>query len=177
MFYRTLFLLFIAYGFLWYDTNPFPGWKKQRVPTEKEADDRNSSGNDWHVYIAGGNIRVARDSSGWLEGPRPPFDPDTIGEAAQKDPFRIPPMGCFRPVCSMRVNDGWLFGTDHGEWGGCLRFTDSLGRSTYEIASGNFKSIISVSGRFFVVEGLMHMSMSVGKIIELTEENGKWGVA
>lgn len=74
-----------------------------------------------------------------------------------------------------KLSNGYLEGTDNGEWGGRLSFNsqDTITRRI-DILKGNINSIFRYNQNIYLLEGLAHLNMSEGKLIRLTENNGIW---
>jgi hypothetical protein len=75
----------------------------------------------------------------------------------------------------MTVNNGTLYGIDNGEFGGKLYWKSNSGKTTDEIAKGNFKQFIKYNNEIYVLEGLDHLSLSQGKIFRIFFQD-KWQV-
>jgi HEAT repeat protein len=61
------------------------------------------------------------------------------------------------------VKDGWLAGTDSGEWGGRLLFVPSRDR-TRTLLHENVHYLARTPDGFLAITGLAHLSMNVGKV-------------
>lgn len=71
-------------------------------------------------------------------------------------------------ACELSISNGKLVGVNRGEWGGTLTFVpyDTL-KSTVEIKSGNIKFIFLFKDKIYFIEGLAHLSASIGALYEL----------
>ena len=77
------------------------------------------------------------------------------------------------PHVALKYEDGWLVGTDSGEWGGELAFIDK-DKNMQLILKDNIEDIYKLENRYFVVAGLSHMILSRGTIYELFDQDGDW---
>ena len=67
-----------------------------------------------------------------------------------------------KPVVGVRLHNGWLLGSDHGEWGGLLLY--KAGRSEQTLVEDNIEDIYEFSSGYVAVAGLSHMTLSRGSI-------------
>ena len=75
-----------------------------------------------------------------------------------------------------RVDDGYLIGVDRGEFGGGLYFSSLDGLSTYQIQEYlRIHEIVKFNQRIIATEGLAHMSLNGGSLLEVYRE-GSWKV-
>jgi HEAT repeat protein len=72
------------------------------------------------------------------------------------------------PSVALRLDDGWLVGSDDGEWGGELVFLDDANRAKV-IANQNIQGIYQLGSRVVVLSGLAHMS-NYGTAYELIRD-------
>jgi hypothetical protein len=70
------------------------------------------------------------------------------------------------------TGDGALIGTNMGEWGGKLIFKNNI--NEYTILDENICGIINYNNGIYVLTGLSHLGISVGKIVKLEIINEKW---
>lgn len=83
--------------------------------------------------------------------------------------------GVLVPGVAVRVDGGWLVGSDRGEWGGELVFIDRNGHAT-ALISENIENLVTLDdGRIVAVTGLGHMFTSRG-MLYLVEPSpgGNW---
>lgn len=77
------------------------------------------------------------------------------------------------PETALRVEEGWLVGTDRGEWGGELAYVHDQGTSTI-ILDENVQDIYRLGERYIAVTGLSH-GFSRGAIYEVSrQDNRTW---
>ncbi|QSX78938.1 HEAT repeat domain-containing protein [Agrilutibacter solisilvae] len=78
------------------------------------------------------------------------------------------------PNVALRVEGGWLAGSNRGEWGGELIFLDDRGvRQT--LLEKNVEDIYKLGSRLVAVTGLGHLFMQEGMLYELVRDAaGRW---
>ncbi|NEO84755.1 MAG: HEAT repeat domain-containing protein [Spirulina sp. SIO3F2] len=80
------------------------------------------------------------------------------------------------PNVALRVEDGWLVGSDRGEWGGELVFIADNGER-YALIQENIHNLYTLRTKQIAVAGLAHKSSNDGVIYELTYGlDAKWRV-
>jgi hypothetical protein len=67
---------------------------------------------------------------------------------------------------------GTFIGNNRGEWGGELIYRNDT--NEYKILNENICGIINYNNEIYVLAGLTHLVMSIGKIIKLEKKNGIW---
>ena len=78
------------------------------------------------------------------------------------------------PDVALRVDGGWLVGSDRGEWGGELVFIGDDG-TRQRILDGNVEDIFRLGTRLVATTGLAHMSMNNGALVALGKgPDGRW---
>ena len=77
------------------------------------------------------------------------------------------------PEVGVRVSNGWLLGSDRGEWGGELVFKGD-NKDYYKIIDENIGGLFKLGERFIAVTGLAHLSLNDGMIYEVKLAGGKW---
>lgn len=79
------------------------------------------------------------------------------------------------PDLALRITNGWIAGTNRGEWGGELVFIGDDG-SQRVLLEENVHEIVWLGPRIVVLTGLAHLWMNEGVIYELrTNAAGQWG--
>jgi hypothetical protein len=136
-------------------------WQAIQVPPRGKDSERivwdyaaNYSQLSWHVYIDSGRpyaklIESPNDSSSDLS----PFD-------AKADEYR----GARR---FKEVDDGWLVGFNHGEFGGALYWFNRNGTRHYKISSHQIVAFFSLPVGIYAIEGLGHLGISCGSMIHI----------
>jgi hypothetical protein len=145
-------------------------WQEIQVPPDGKNSDRamwDSSANysqlSWRVYLDGGRPRAKL-----IEGPndnstdQAPFD-------ARADKFS----GASR---FKAVDDGWLVGFNHGEFGAALYWFDQNGKHHYKISNHQIVAFFTLSDGIYAIEGLAHMDISCGSVIHIVRPTtiGHW---
>jgi hypothetical protein len=74
----------------------------------------------------------------------------------------------------LKVDSGYLIAFNRGEWGGALYWFSNDGKMHYEISEHSIVQFIKRGDRIFAIEGLAHMGISIGGIIEITKEENSW---
>ena len=75
---------------------------------------------------------------------------------------------------TIQVDDGYIVGFYRGEWGGNLYWFSKDGNQKYEISKHEIVQFIKRENKIYAIEGLAHLSMSNGSIIEIKKVNNKW---
>jgi HEAT repeat protein len=76
--------------------------------------------------------------------------------------------------CGIEVNDGYLIGSDRGEWGGEIRFVDFKGHSRV-IVRANTEAIYQTSQGVMAVTGLAHLGTNNGCVYKINKgADGRW---
>ncbi len=79
------------------------------------------------------------------------------------------------PQMALRVNNGWLAGSNRGEWGGELVFISDNDDEPQYILKENIEDIYFVDGNYIAITGLAHLTMNSGMIYKLhRDEDGHW---
>ena len=77
------------------------------------------------------------------------------------------------PVVAIKLKDGWLLGSDKGEWGGSLVHKSDSDEVT--IINDNIEDIYEYDFGYIVVAGLSHMGFNSGSIYLVTaKEKGSF---
>jgi len=78
------------------------------------------------------------------------------------------------PDVALRVNNGWLVGSDRGEWGGELVFIDENGQKDY-LVHDNVKDIFKLGSKYIAIAGLAHLMANNGfAYILKSDKEGNW---
>lgn len=78
------------------------------------------------------------------------------------------------PTVALRVDGGWLAGSDRGEWGGELVFVGDDG-SQQKVIDENVEDIYRLGDRYVVTVGLAHLGSNAGAVLELRHAaDGHW---
>lgn len=145
------------------------GWQIAPMPTDETAIPIS------HAYAYGltetNDIIIAAPASE-IPYHRLPFSADFIRE-------KLPQLSGY--IDSMEVPGGYLVGINHGEFGGRLLFVSEDGTEVYDVEgtsrrfamSLNIRRFFRLGGRLFAIEGLSHMGLDGGQILEMTKGD-KW---
>jgi hypothetical protein len=66
--------------------------------------------------------------------------------------------------------NGWLIGSDAGEWGGKLLWINADGSRQTGLLNDNIRGIVKLGKDVFILSGLAHLSIDEGKIYKLTAD-------
>jgi HEAT repeat protein len=80
------------------------------------------------------------------------------------------------PDLALRIERGWLVGSDRGEWGGELAYIED-GHAPQIILRENVEDIYKLGDRYVAVSGLAHLFANRGQIYELTPTEEGWSAA
>lgn len=138
------------------------GWQEIPVPPEGENPDRavwyfaaNYSDISWRVYLENTRPKARLIHSANDDLPDPaPFD-------AKADNFSG--ASHFK-----KIDDGWLVGFNHGEFGSALYWFNDDGKQHYKISNHQVVAFFSLSDGVYAIEGLAHMGASCGSVIRIT---------
>ncbi len=64
--------------------------------------------------------------------------------------------------------NGWLIGSDDGEWGGKLYWLSNEGEQAIELLKDNIRGIISSGDTAFILAGLAHLTIDEGMIYKVS---------
>ncbi len=137
-------------------------WQSVAVPAESDRGARMAwfyaadySRTEWSVLVDHDVVQARLDGPRHeLSEPGPPFDAHA---------------GKFRGASSFwRVDDGWLVGFNHGEWGGALYWFSSDGKRNYKISDHQIVRFFRVADKLHAIEGLAHLSLDEGSVIRIS---------
>ena len=149
-------------------------WKHYPVPTTDEvrsnAPEYNHSQNDWVVYLDEDEIRVddVRNYKRNL-GAKLPF---IIRQSNSNMINTSAPLAGL--IDAIEVEDGYLVGFNRGEWGGELYWFSKNGKERYEISGHQIVQFIERDNKIYAIEGLAHLGLTGGSIIEIKKQKRKW---
>lgn len=103
-----------------------------------------------------------------IKGASPPNLPKLVSEKNFK--VRGKP---FKPDRGIKVSDGWLLGSDQGEWGGDLIFVGDDWKPVVVI-NDNIIRVYQTSIRNVAVTGTAHLGINYGYIFAVEKIDGKW---
>ena len=150
-------------------------WKHYPVPTTDEvrsnAPEYNYSQNDWVVYLDEDEIRVD-DVRNYKRNPRTKL-PFIIRQSNSNMINISAPLAGL--IDAIEVEDGYLVGFNRGEWGGELYWFSKNGKKKYEISGHQIVQFIERDNKIYAIEGLAHLGLTGGSIIEIKKQNRRWG--
>jgi hypothetical protein len=115
----------------------------------------NMSRFEWKVFKEGHTIKATIDRDEQRSHEEPPFTP-------QAENLK-------NATAFLKVDDGWLIGFNHGEFGAALYWFDRSGQSRYKISDHQVVEFFSSAEGILAIEGLSHLGLSRGSIIRITK--------
>jgi len=162
----SLYLLWpqLGYSYDSYEQN-VTAWQEVSRPATSLSGSRmvwhnsaNQSDYEWKVFKEGQVIKAVLDKYDEKRAQeKPPFSP----QAENLKYFRA----------SLKVDDGWLIGFNHGEFGAALYWFDPSGQKRHKISSHQVVAFFPSSNGILAIEGLAHLSFSYGSIIRITKQS------
>jgi hypothetical protein len=149
----------------------------------KERHGANWSQVEWEVYEQGGRAMARR-----LEGRpstlndrnsyRPPFHINVFFGAngpVLREPHTRPNKERISRDRLAKVQDGWLFAANGGEWGGAIWWVAPDGSRHYKVSDDQVDQFHETTAGLLATEGLAHLGLNHGKIVRLKQNSsGKW---
>jgi hypothetical protein len=168
-------ILMISFSTFGQDSRTFlKNWKSYPVPTIDEVENNrqeyNYSQNDWVVYLDEDEIRVD-DIRNHIKNPEAKL-PFEIRQSNSKMIDLSGPLAGLIDV--IEVEDGYLAGFNRGEWGGELYWFSKDGEKRYKISGRQIVQFIKRDNKIYAIEGLAHLAISEGSVIEIEKRKRKW---
>lgn len=153
------------------NTTFLKSWESYPIPTDKDTLSKyNHAPNDWVVYFDGDEIRVD-DIRRRRRNPKMKLPFEIRQSNSNMTNYSAPLAGL---IDAVEVENGYLVGFNRGEWGGELYWFSKNGKKRYEISEHQIVRFIKRDNKIYAIEGLAHLMMSEGSIIEIKKENRKW---
>ncbi len=147
-------------------------------PPEKilGAEIRNRMENGWQLAL--GQAEIFLDNEALLQSFESELDKLKGTEpkkVAHIRPANLPELrgNPFRPRHSLKVENGWLLGSDNGEWGGDLIHLDSSGK-TQVLINDNVLGLHDTPAGIVAVTGLTHLTFNYGYLYRLENSGKGW---
>lgn len=147
------------------------GWVLFPTPKENSAEIRcaNRAENEQKVENDNGKVKFSKYV--YLEDEQLSKLPAKLKEQILKNRNIGKGLGGYLHVESF--NNGWLIGSDAGEWGGQLTWFSENGNQKIELLKDNIRGIVKIGDEVFVLSGMAHEFINEGKIYKLVkDENG-----
>lgn len=126
----------------------------------------NLSDHDWVVDRSDGKLRVRHLRYSESTKPKlPNFD-----TTAQLQDRKTAASQC------LKVEGGWIAAYNKGEFGSAIYWFSTDGTEKKKLSEHQINEFLCEGDRVFAVEGLSHLSISRGSMIEIVRENGIWMV-
>ncbi len=130
------------------------GFQVAARPTSQQAIKANQGDLWWQVSLDGAGRVVVSKLKGSLAidtGPKLPFTP-------QRDDPK------YTPNHVLEVEDGYLVGTDQGEWGGGLALYSKDGKRRATLAETNTHCVVRLGSEVVTLHGLNHLEPQAGEV-------------
>ena len=148
------------------DKKLISNWNTHPIPTNPDSLSKYGfSFQEWAVYEKNDSVFVVDKKE--LPYPKLPFK-IKVKKADSRD--------FLGRASILKVEDGYLVGFYRGEWGGALYWVSSDGKNYYKISNHEIVQFINRGGKQYAIEGLAHLGMSEGSVIEIYKPNDKWSV-
>lgn len=143
-------------------------FKTDSIPTRENIWKANHSKESWIVCIKKDSIRIKENDFNYFKGDSLPFKQKEVKKKLNNQ-YGI------RAV--KKVEDGYIIGLNNGEFGGGLWFLSVDGNLSYEIIpSRRIHQIFEFNDKLYVIEGLAHLGLSNGNLLELRKEKN-WQIS
>lgn len=112
------------------------------------------------------------------------YGPDDEEEQKNKDPKGIVVVNRYNmvehreaikqvPDVALKVDNGWLTGSDRGEWGGELVYLTEDGQAV-KLLDTNVEDIYKLGEKYIALTGLSHLFINEGLIYQLHKQDNEW---
>ena len=139
----------------WQEIKPPP--KSRTAQREMWISAANYSNVEWQIKRDGNSVRANLVSNPVTQSfPRPNFVPKAeqfTGAGAVQ-----------------RIDDGWLVGFNHGEFGAALYWFSPNGQQKYKISNDQVVDFLTTPQGVFAIQGLAHLVMSEGSLIRVVRD-------
>ncbi len=126
----------------------------------------NYSRHEWHVSVVDGKVVARlREDVKPAEVQAPEFD-----TAVQLQDAKAP------AFLTIKVSDGWIAAYNQGEFGSAVYWFSENGKSKKKLSDHQINEFLIEGDRIFAVEGLAHLSLSQGSMIEIKKEDRGWKI-
>lgn len=128
----------------------------------------NASDHKWKVRKEGDKVVVAPDAWGAAEKKKilPAFD--TTQQLSNRKA---------KAALAMKVRDGWIAAHNEGEFGSAVYWFNEDGSKSKKLSDHRINQFMTEGERIFAVEGLAHLGMSKGSMIEISLGTSDWRVS
>ena len=137
------------------------GWQEVPVPPKGKNSDRvvwdfaaNYSNISWRVYVEN-----TRPSAKLIE--------HANDEPSEPAPFDATADNFSGASRFRKVDDGWLVGLNHGEFGAALYWFNQDDTHHYKISDHQVVAFFTLPDGVYAIEGLAHMGASCGSVIRI----------
>jgi hypothetical protein len=112
--------------------------------------------------------RLAYESAVRSYGPPDDAEPDEHGVIEMNDSNLVERVTTIRqvPTVALKIADGWLLGSDRGEWGGELLHMPADGSSSV-LFDANIENIFTLGDHVVATSGLAHLFLNDGILLKI----------
>jgi hypothetical protein len=112
--------------------------------------------------------RLAYESVVRSYGPPDDAEPDEHGVIEMNESNMVERVTTIRqvPTVALKIADGWLLGSDRGEWGGELLHMPSSGSSSV-LSEENIENIFTLGDNLVATSGLTHLFLNDGILLKI----------
>lgn len=145
------------------------GWNLFPKPKEnsREIQCANKSvKNEWKVEIEDGHLKISKHS--YQANEQLKKLPINLQNTISKNRNTGKGLGGYLHIESF--DNGWLVGSDAGEWGGKLFWFSEDGTQKTELLQDNIRGIVKIDNATFILSGMAHMHIDEGKIYKLVKD-------
>ena len=166
-FVTILLSLFVYFNSYSQDTTyDISHWKAKSLPTDKDTLLKYNWANiRWYLHKEGKKV-YAKSYEGYSLERKLPFEFKAL--------TRIEEFEFGGEISYIKADSGYLVSFYQGEFGGSLYWFDKTGKTRIKIGYAMIIDFITYNNKIYALDGLGHMGMSYGNIIELRKENGEW---
>jgi hypothetical protein len=143
------------------------GWvlypKPKPLSSEIYCANEATGGNEWKVGAESGKLTISNYS--YNEKEQLGKLPEHLKEQILKS--RNTGIGAPGYLHIEEFSNGWLVGSDAGEWGGKLYWLSKDGLQKIKLLTDNIRGIITLGESAFILSGMAHLSTDDGKIYKV----------
>ncbi len=141
-------------------------------PKPSENSEERQCGNysidkEWKVETENGDLKISKYT--YEEDEQIKKLPLSVREIISKNRNIGEGLGGYLHIESFE--NGWLIGSDAGEWGGKLFWFSKNGTKKIELLEDNIRGIAKIDGGIFILSGMSHLGIDEGKIYKLAKND------
>jgi hypothetical protein len=148
-------------------TNNIPDdWKVVPTPIKEQRECANHSQEERKVTLENGMVKISKYE--YLANEQLAKLPSELADYIKNDRKLRPAIKGYLHVEAFE--NGWLIGSDAGEWSGKLLWFNQDGTKRIEILNDNIRGIAKVGNEILILSGMAHLGTDKGKIYKLTKD-------